>query len=524
LAAVFWGITALQVLVSINVSPPGATFDPESLIRFPLSFPRFLVVRLSLGLLSVSTVALTFALLGAASGITLARPSLAPAAFAAALLLAAVNVLFVRMVFAWVDRWVSTRRAREVLTGLFILVGLGFQYLNFNFNPGFNHGGSHRNKAKLDAARRVYHATEPVLHHLPPGLAARAILHADAGQYGFTTLLLLGLVAFAAVFLGVYASRMHREYRGENLSDSNAGRPSEPVFAVTAPVSKPLPPLQAGKKATPAVMQMAVPAPVQASAIEPPGSAARLDLAFLSRPILAANLRKEWIYVRRNTAQLYGLLAPIAMVFLVTMRFTGRNSHAWFTFPAAVAYSTLGVSALAYNSFGLDAAGVQFYFLAPVRLGSVLLVKNLFNFALNLAEIVIIFALISYTSGVPPWATVAATILWVIFASLVNVTLGNRRSITAPKKMDPAKLSRKQASQFSALLSLGVITVLALIGAGLLLLGNWIHKPWLPVPVLFLLAGGACFLYWSSLGTLDALALRNRETMIEELCKPSLSQ
>ncbi len=39
LTGIFWAIFALQILVSINLSPPGLSFDPESLIRFPLSFP-----------------------------------------------------------------------------------------------------------------------------------------------------------------------------------------------------------------------------------------------------------------------------------------------------------------------------------------------------------------------------------------------------------------------------------------------------------------------------------------------------
>jgi hypothetical protein len=50
----------------------------------------------------------------------LASPSLSRSfglyAFLALLVFAAANVLFNRMLFAWVDRWLSTRRAREIFT------------------------------------------------------------------------------------------------------------------------------------------------------------------------------------------------------------------------------------------------------------------------------------------------------------------------------------------------------------------------------------------------------------------------
>ena len=63
MAVVFWAIFVLQILVSVNLSPAAQTFDPESLIRFPLSFPRYLTIRLFLGLLAPSTIAGTCSLL-----------------------------------------------------------------------------------------------------------------------------------------------------------------------------------------------------------------------------------------------------------------------------------------------------------------------------------------------------------------------------------------------------------------------------------------------------------------------------
>src|ERR1700751_1195270 len=37
-----WGIFALWMLVVLNISTPGLSFDINTIIRFPLSFPRYL--------------------------------------------------------------------------------------------------------------------------------------------------------------------------------------------------------------------------------------------------------------------------------------------------------------------------------------------------------------------------------------------------------------------------------------------------------------------------------------------------
>ncbi len=491
LAPIFWSIFALRVVVSINVSQPGLSFDPESLIRFPLSFSRYFVVRIFLGLLSASTIISTLCLLGVAAGVTVAVPGLWVIAFATALLVAVADMFFIRMIFAWIDRWLATRRARELAVGFFIFVGLGIQYLNFTYNPGFGHGRADRARtaAKIAQGQHLYAVAEPVLRHLPPGLGASAIA---SGAAGHALLNLLAIFCFGAVWAGIFAWRMQREYRGENLSEAN----NSPVVQVDRVVVRP------------AVVQTASAATAPAPAFGVP-------------PTVAAVLAKEWIYLRRNTAQFYGLLAPLAMVFLFTLRMGGRMGHSSWLFPAAVAYSALGIGALAYNSLGLDATGVQFYFLAPVRFGDILLAKNIFGFAVNLVEILVIYGLISYTAGPPPMLTVLATACWLLFAAFVNAMFGNRRSLTAPKKMDPGKVSRRQASQLSALMSVGILLGTIAVGAMLLAVAAFFNMAWLPLPVLAGLAVGAFALYWRSLGSIDRVALNNRETMIEELCKAS---
>ena len=495
LSGVFWAIFVLQIVVSINISPPGLSFDPESLIRYPLTFSRYLLVRLFLGLLSASTVVGTLALIGAATGITVARPDLGPIAFAAAISLALCNMLFIRMVFAWIDRWLSTRRARELFTVLIFVFSIGIQYVNVTFN-GFGKHVSHAERAaKIESLLRFYRHFQPVVHRLPPSLAGDAILRSSQGSPNSAIVLLLGVLVAASIFLAVFAWRMQREYRGENLSEAAMSPQAQAVAATRGmPLSHPAsaPTLETANPATPALFSTEV----------------------------VATFEKEFVYVRRNPAQFYGLIAPLAMVFLFAGRM-GAFARTGMIFPAAVAYSVLGIAALSYNILGMDASGVQFYFMAPVRMRNVILGKNLFGFSITAVQVVLVYLLLVFTTGAPPLLVTISTLCWVVFACLVNVTVGNMRSITAPKKIDPSKISRKQASQLSALLCVGLMLAIGAMGVGLMSVARIINMPWLPIPILGFLSLGAFALYMAGLNRMDAMALDHRESLVEELSKVS---
>jgi ABC-2 type transport system permease protein len=49
LSAITWGVFLLWQLVVLNISAPGLSFDINTIIRFPLSFPRYLTARLFFG-------------------------------------------------------------------------------------------------------------------------------------------------------------------------------------------------------------------------------------------------------------------------------------------------------------------------------------------------------------------------------------------------------------------------------------------------------------------------------------------
>jgi ABC-2 type transport system permease protein len=192
-----------------------------------------------------------------------------------------------------------------------------------------------------------------------------------------------------------------------------------------------------------------------------------------------------------------------------------------WVFPAAVGYTLLAISPLCYNSFGFEAAGVQFYFLAPVRIRDVLLAKNIFNFTMAAVEIVAIFGIICYVASVPTPQTAIMAVLWAAGTLLINTAVGNRRSITTPKKVNPQRMANRQTSQLSAMIALGILMLSSSVAAGLLFGALWLHVMWTLIPVSIVFAGIGVFVYERSLRSIDRFALDHREELFAELCKAS---
>ena len=119
----------LWQFVSINGLSIGRrcqSFDPASLVRFPLRFGRYFVLRSLLGLLTPSTIVGCLALLAAAVGIGVANPSLALPALVVMAVYALMNIYLTRMIGAWMERWLANRRFREIFSMLMALFAVGF--------------------------------------------------------------------------------------------------------------------------------------------------------------------------------------------------------------------------------------------------------------------------------------------------------------------------------------------------------------------------------------------------------------
>jgi ABC-2 type transport system permease protein len=181
--------------------------------------------------------------------------------------------------------------------------------------------------------------------------------------------------------------------------------------------------------------------------------------------------------------------------------------------------SMLGLAPISSNSFGLEGPGCQLYFIAPIRMRDVFIAKNIFCLAVGFIEAVLVYAVISFNTARPSLFTILSTLLWVTATLLLLMTMGNRRSITAAKKIEVGRAASRQASQASALIAMGVLLVCAGISAGLYAAEWYFEINWLTLPGLAIFAAVAVAVYRAGLNSIDQFSYDNREQLFAELCK-----
>jgi len=129
LAIPLWIIVVLWQFIGVSTSASGPSFDLTSLVRFPLRYRDYLLMRLSFGLMDPPTLAGTACLIAMSLGIAIASPALFPWAALCLLVYAVCLILFARMIYTWTERWLAQRRTRELFTGVLLAVSLGFQFV-----------------------------------------------------------------------------------------------------------------------------------------------------------------------------------------------------------------------------------------------------------------------------------------------------------------------------------------------------------------------------------------------------------
>ena len=494
LAIPLWIIFALWQFIGMNTSTTGPSFDLASLIRFPLRYRDYLLVRLSFGLMDPPTLAGIACLIAMSIGIAIAAPGLFPWAALVLAVYAVCNILFSRMVYSWLERWLAQRRTRELVTGVIIAMSLGIQLLA---QYAQRLGGSRHHAPASPLFLKTAHILVSINWLLPPGLTASSIDQIHRGFPLIAAATLWGVLAYSAGFLVILHLRLHAQFRGEDLSEAPA-----------------------------ASAQKSKSAKAEALAGSAARSGATASFAFLPATI-AACLTKEIRYLLRSGPKLYVLVMPIFIVFLFSARTSGMNyariSHHNFApmlFSYGCAYTLLIFVGLIYNSLGADAAGVQFYFLAPVRMRDVILAKNLMTLGLFAVEAILVYITASFIAKPTPLDLTAATLAWSLFTLFVNLSIGNIRSIVSPKVLDPAKMRSQNVSGLNSLVSLLVVFTSVLLGAGAVLLYTYFQiSYWMAAGAFFVLAIFSFTGYVISLQRLDGIAANNIENLTTVLGK-----
>lgn len=451
--------------------------DSSELLRFPLTYRSYFLVRLAYGFCDPASAIGSVGLAGVLLGVSFASLALFPWTLLVLVTFGVFNLVLMQMVFAWLERWLAQRRTREIMGVLFILILLSFQLIG-PIMEHMNHG-EHRN------FRRGLQIATQVQAVLPPGLASDAIAEATHGKLfiGFTSLLFLGTLTLAVGAL--LHLRIRAQFRGENLSEAEA--------RTTVPQAQ--------------VPQLG------------------WQLRGFSQPVTAV-FEKEIRYLARSGPMLLTLIMPIFMlvVFRLGPLNALRHSSAMsrtpdMAFPGAAAYALLVLTNLVYNSFGGDGGGLQFFYASPVSFRQIVLGKNLTHAGIVVLNTFFAWIAVAWLYGPPHLAVTVATIAGLLFATPLNFTAGNLLSIYSPKKRDFATFGRQNVSQTTVLASFGMQAVIVGCGFAVFTIARAFHNLWIATLLFLILAAISIPIYVLVLNRLDGITQEHRETLLAELCR-----
>lgn len=477
LAILLWPILffwqAFPVMATAFTNNP----DSTELLRFPLNYRSFFLIRMAYGLFDPASALGCVGLFGIWLGTGIARPVLIPWTTVTLATFALFNLAVMQTVFAWLERWLAQRRTREIMGVLFILCVLSFQMIG----PVMQ-GMDRKQRPEILRTARVVVQVQTML---PPGLTANAIAQASNGRYGSGAVSLLALAALTLAIAMLLHLRLRVQFRGENLSEVPAQRIVKPAQGV-----------QPGWK-----------------------------LPGFSQAV-AAVFEKEMRYLARSGPMLLTLVMPIFMLVIIRMGPMNpmRQTNVFhrapdMAFPGAAAYALLVLTNLVYNSFGGDSAGIQFFYASPVSFRQIVLAKNLTHASIVLTNTAMAWVAVSYFYGTPRAAVSVATIAGLLFAVPLNFTAGNLMSLIAPKKRDFSTFGRQNVSQTTVLASLGVQVVVVGVGFMAFTIARLYDNLWIAAAIFLALSAISIPVYVAVLRQMDGIAFQRRETLLAELCR-----
>lgn len=471
LALPFWIVFLFWQLFPVLASAFSQSIDADALLRFPMTYPTYFLVRVIYGTLDIPTALGMFWLFGLFLGISFADVRLAPWALLVIGIFAVFNILLGRTIFSWIEHWLSRRRSREVVGFFFLLVMVGFQVVG----SLIGHHARNLNPQKLDELAKFF----PVAQALPPGLAAASLSSAIQGENPGALVFFVLLAICAAGVAGVLHLRLHSQYRGDNPAGGEKRR-----------------------------------APLEKSAIR-----RGWKLPWFSGPV-SAIFEKELRYLSRSGPMLFALIMPMIVVFVLwggRRGFLGQQTA--YALPLGAAYCLLVTANLVYNSFGAEGGGIQFFIFCPVSFRQIVVAKNLAHMTIVATEIFFLWLGVEVIYGPPGPAILALTVAWYLFAAPINFAAGDLLSLYSPKRIDYATFGRQRASAGTVLVSLSVEATMVAVGVLTTLLAVHNGNLWIAVLVLLGLSIPSIAGYFFLLSRIDQIAMARREVLATELCR-----
>ena len=163
LPILFWTISVLWLMFPVLVASFQEQSDLGILLRFPVHFGSYFLLHAISGLMEASTLVGVLCCLGVWLGIVMARPDLYLWTMLALSVFALFNILLVRAIFAWIDRWLAQRKTREILGAVFMVLMMSLLLVNSVFNQKRYAGTQEpqgRGSALTRGARQICAAAE----------------------------------------------------------------------------------------------------------------------------------------------------------------------------------------------------------------------------------------------------------------------------------------------------------------------------------------------------------------------------
>ncbi len=451
-------------------------FPFRTLLRFPMNLSAFYLIGMAYGLADSAALAALVWMLAMLAATLVAQPSAASVLFLVCALFTVLNITMERLLGAWVEKLLAKRKSREVFFTIFVLAMVSLQFLN----PLMQKYGH--------ALVPMLRSWVPYLWLLPSSFAGDAVAQSAAHHWGMAFLKFAGLAVYVGIFTMLLAMRYSQLYSGEELSEGVAPARKEERTALTA-------------------------------------QDARDTVSFVPPQVLAV-LRKELLYLKRNTFLFFGLVFPPMMLLFFSVQFAGTHPTALkkgvspdLFFPGMMAYLVLILIAPSYNCFAYEGRGIQTYFIAPARFREILIAKNLMTVSILLCELALCVALVGWRVGLPTTPVLFATMAAVVFSIVGQLTIANWASLSYPRKIEFGKMQGQRNSGMSVLILLGVQILFGGVGGVILFSGRWTGNPWLPAEIFAVLAAAAVGGYVSSLDSFTQLAEKKKEILIDALCR-----
>lgn len=475
IAILLWVLCGVwQFFSALAPAMAGQNPDLNHLLRYPVSFGSWMLLYLVYGIASPSTLIGFLWTVGIGVGISIARPDLAFSTLLTLGVFLLFNILLSRAILSWIERIMAQRRTREIITGVLLVLALAGQALNPALHQN-RHGTPYGLRKKT--IDRIAERAFLVQKYLPPGLASASITDALTRK-GNGTLPFGGLALYTLAATGLLAIRLRSESRGENFSETSRR------------------------------------SPVSAARVR------QRPLLDYSGPV-AAVFEKDLRYLLRSGPMLYALAVPLVMVFVLGGAFHSglsaiRNGYA---LPLGIVWAFMGLTQLVSNNFGTESHGIQFYFLAPTPIRTVVLAKNALHLVLFALEAVLITAIVVYRYGVPHPSVATATLAWILFAIPLYLTAGNILSILMPYRVNMTRMRRQEFSLGNGMISMLSQALILGIGAAVLVPCALLGHPWLATPILLALAGVSVTVYLQTLARIEGLMESHREALIRDIAK-----